>query len=73
MKKREGGPVSFTASVYKLGILRCVDLPERVARRLGAEPKQSVRVVIAGREFATGLVGRKGGGLRLFGWRFCGR
>ena len=56
----------FTAAIYRVGILRCIDVPERVRRELGAKSKVSVRVTTRGGEFTTGLVPKKGGGLRLF-------
>ncbi len=58
-------PLTFEAVVYRVGQLRCVDVPARVAKALGGG-RAPVRVRIAGAEEQTSLVPRSEGGHRLY-------
>ena len=57
---------TFEAVVYRVGQLRCVDVPSRVSAALHAVGRTPVRVRIAGAEEQTSLVPRRAGGHRLF-------
>ncbi len=59
-------PQTFTAVVYRVGQLRCVDVPPEVADALGDAGRTPVRVKIAGAEEQTSLVPKREGGHRLF-------
>ncbi len=57
---------SFEAIVYKVGQLRCVDVPPEVSAALGTARKPPVRVRAASGEEQTSLVPKREGGHRLF-------
>ncbi len=61
-----GGWQSFEAVVYKVGQLRCVDVPEEVSAALGPARKPPVLVRIEDGEEQTSLVPKREGGHRLF-------
>jgi hypothetical protein len=56
----------FTATIYKVGINRCVDVPERVTAVLGAGRAVPVLARVKQRSVRTNLVPRGGGLHRLF-------
>ena len=56
----------FSATLYKVGILRCVDVPERVSRALDAGTGMGVVVTVRGENARTSLVSRGEGAQRLF-------
>ncbi len=57
----------FEAIVYRVGQLRCVDVPAEVSEALGGEGGRTpVRVRISGAEEQTSLVPKRDGGHRLF-------
>lgn len=64
----EGSPDhrSFEAVIYKLGQLRCVDVPPEVTEALGGGARIPVKVRVNGVEDQTSLTPRKQGGHRLF-------
>ena len=69
MKLRRNSPsqcYEFIAVIYKIGILRCVSVPEEICSRFA--PARSVAVVatIAGRTMRTTLVPAGGKSYRLF-------
>ena len=57
---------TFEARIYRIGQLRCVDVPERVSKKLGAAPRIPVRVRIGEHEGQTNLVRTREGGHRLY-------
>lgn len=59
-------PQTFEVVVYKVGQLRCVDVPPEVSAALGGAGRVPVRVRTAGAEEQTSLVPRREGGHRLF-------
>jgi hypothetical protein len=58
----------FVTVIYKVGILRCVSVPEEICARLARGRKRSVAVVatVAGQSRRTTLVPAAGGSYRLF-------
>lgn len=56
----------FEAVIYKIGQLRCVDVPAVVSEQLGGERQLPVLATIGGLITPTTLVARKGGGYRLY-------
>jgi hypothetical protein len=56
----------FEAVIYRSGILRAVDVPDRFADEVRDWDYPPVVVTVAGVERATTLVPRAGGGLRLY-------
>ena len=58
--------LGFRARIYKVGILRCVDLPDRVGRHFSRWRNAPVRLAIGRHECTTRLVPRKEGGYRAF-------
>ena len=56
----------FTASIYLVGALRCVDVPAALSKSFGEGRRAPVRVRIGGVEAQTSLVPKKEGGHRLF-------
>jgi len=56
----------FRAPLYKIGMLRCVDVPLKVSRRLGGESSIAVRGRAGGVPFRTTVVARGGGAHRLY-------
>ncbi len=56
----------FRATIYAVGINRCVDVPLRVSRALGGRRAQPARGDIEGMPFTTTLTPRLGGAFRLF-------
>ncbi len=59
-------PRTFEALIYRVGQLRCVDVPPEVAAAFQTEGRTPVRVSIAGAEEQTSLVPKRDGGHRLF-------
>lgn len=59
-------PQTFEAVVYKVGQLRCVDVPPEVSAAFKGGGRKPVRVRIAGAEEQTSLVPKREGGHRLF-------
>jgi hypothetical protein len=56
----------FSATIYRVGILRCVDLPAGVAATFAEWDNAPVRVRVGRGEARTRLVPRGEGGLRCF-------
>jgi hypothetical protein len=56
----------FQARIYRVGILRCVDLPTTVSRAFADWKNAPVRVRIGTAEGRTRLVSRGGGETRVF-------
>jgi bacteriocin resistance YdeI/OmpD-like protein/uncharacterized protein DUF1905 len=56
----------FSATLYKIGINRCVDVPEEISRALGGERSIPVVVTVNGRSVRTTLLPGSGGAHRLF-------
>ncbi len=56
----------FEALIYRIGQLRCVDLPVSVAKTLDAAPRIPVRVRVGQTEGQTNLVRTHEGGYRLY-------
>lgn len=56
----------FSASIYKVGINRCVDVPKRIGDALGGRRYVPVVVSIAGHSVRTTLVPGGGGRFRAF-------
>jgi hypothetical protein len=59
-------PMRFVARIYKMGINRCVDLPEELSNALGGSRHIPVVAMVAGRSVRTTLVPAGGGRHRLF-------
>lgn len=59
-------PLAFRARIYRVGILRCVNLPERVGRHFARWRNAPVRIAIGDHTRTTRLTGRAGGGFRVF-------
>jgi hypothetical protein len=62
-------PLRFTATLYRLAMNYCVDVPLEASRALGGEPPEThVRVAgtVDGEPFRTRLTPRGGGAYRLF-------
>lgn len=57
---------TFMARIYKVGILRAIDLPERVGRRFARWRNAPVRVSVGGHVQTTRLTPRAEGGFRVF-------
>jgi hypothetical protein len=57
---------TFEARIYRIGQLRCVDVPERVSNRLGVASRIPVQVRIGEHEGQTNLVRTREGGHRLY-------
>ena len=57
---------SFRARIYKVGINRCVDVPQRVSRALGEDKYVSVKGYVEDAEIRSTIVPRGGGIYRLF-------
>ena len=57
---------SFRAKIYKIGINRCVDVPQRVSRVLGEDKYVPVKGYVEDVEIRSTLVPRGGGKYRLF-------
>jgi hypothetical protein len=58
-------PVSFTATIYKLGTNPCVDVPERVSKAFGRRGSVPVEATLHEHTFRVTLVPRGGGQHRL--------
>lgn len=58
--------LSFRAAIYRVGILRCVDVPERVGRQFAHWRNAPVRVSIGQASGCTRLVARGEGLYRVF-------
>jgi hypothetical protein len=58
--------VSFAATIYKLGINPCVDVPERVSEAYGRRGFVPVEATLHGHTFHVTLVPRGSGRHRLF-------
>jgi len=58
----------FVAVIYRVGILRCVSVPEQVCARLGRGRARTLPVVatVAGQTTRTSLLPAAGGNYRLF-------
>ena len=56
----------FRARLYRIGLLRCVDVPLHVSRRLGAGSRIPVRGNAQGVPFRSTLVSRGGGAHKLY-------
>ena len=56
----------FEALIYRIGQLRCVDLPVSVSKTLGAAPRIPVWVRVGQTEGQTNLVRTHEGGYRLY-------
>lgn len=59
-------PRRFEAALYRVGQLRCVDVPPAAVAALGGGARIPVRVSLGGREDQSALVPKRGGGHRLF-------
>ncbi|MFQ6001796.1 MAG: YdeI/OmpD-associated family protein [Anaerolineae bacterium] len=59
-------PLPFRARIYKVGINRCVDVPERVSSSLGQDTHVPVKGWVEGEPMRSTLVPRGGGRHRLF-------
>ena len=57
---------SFRAKIYKVGINRCVDVPQRISRALGQDKDVPVNGYVEDVEIRSTLVPRGGGKYRLF-------
>jgi hypothetical protein len=57
---------AFQARIYLVGVLRCVDVPDRLSKAFGEGQRLPVRVKIGSAEGQTSLVRKKDGGYRLF-------
>jgi len=57
---------SFRARIYKLGINRCVDVPQGVSRALGEDKYVPVKGCVQDVALRSTLVPRGGGKYRLF-------
>ena len=57
---------SFEAVIYRVGQLRCVDVPAEVTEALGGGARIPVRVRVGHGEDQTSLTPKKEGGHRLF-------
>ncbi|MGO9643063.1 MAG: YdeI/OmpD-associated family protein [Candidatus Acidiferrales bacterium] len=58
--------LTFSATLYKIGINRCVDVPEEISRALGGGRSVPVVVTVNGRAVRTTLLPGSGGAQRLF-------
>jgi len=58
--------MTFEARIYRVGQLRCVDVPERVSETLGSASRIPVQVRIGGSDGQTNLVRARNGGHRLY-------
>jgi len=58
--------LSFSATLYKIGINRCVDVPEEISRALGRERSVTVVATVNGCSIRTTLLPGSGGAHRLF-------
>lgn len=56
----------FSATLYKVGVNRCVDVPERVGKALGEERHVPVVVTVKGHSARTTMVPAGAGRYRLF-------
>ncbi len=56
----------FSATLYKVGVNRCVDVPERVGKALGKERYVPVVATVKGHSVRTTLVPAGAGRYRLF-------
>ena len=56
----------FEAVIYRVGQLRCVDVPQGTVETLGGGPRTPVRVRLGRGEDQSALVPKRGGGHRLF-------
>jgi hypothetical protein len=65
-KNRPPAAHRFVATIYKIGINRCVDVPEDIGRQLGPGAYVPVVAVVAGRTVQTTLVPAGGRGYRLY-------
>ncbi len=61
-----GRRVRFTGRLYRIGQLRCVDVPDAVARVLGGAGRIPVVVTIRRASGQSSLVPKRDGGHRLF-------
>ncbi len=59
-------PQTFEAVIYRVGQLRCVDVPSAVSVALSADGRTPVRVRVAGACEQSSLVPKRDGGHRLF-------
>jgi hypothetical protein len=66
MNKMPGKPLRFVARIYKMGINRCVDLPQEIGEALGGGHHLPVVAMVAGRSVSTTLVPAGAGRHRLF-------
>lgn len=60
------GPRRFRATIYRLGILRCVDVPREMSVDFAGWRHPPVRVRVGGQESASHLVPGGSGRFRLF-------
>lgn len=58
--------LTFSATLYKIGINRCVDVPEEISSALGCGRSIPVVVTVNGRSVCTTLLPGSGGAHRLF-------
>jgi len=58
--------LTFSATLYKIGINRCVDVPDEISGALGRERSIPVVVTVNGRSVSTTLLPGSGGAHRLF-------
>lgn len=58
--------VTFEARIYRIGQLRCVDVPESATQTLGSASRIPVRVRIGGSDGQTNLVRTRSGTYRLY-------
>lgn len=59
-------PHLFAATIYRVGILRCVDVPHEVGAAFAGWRHPPVRLWVGGHEATSHLVPRGGGHFRLF-------
>jgi hypothetical protein len=59
-------PIRLRATIYKVGILRCVDIPAPAVRTLGGDTYIPVNAAVNGHSFRGNLVPSGGGMRRLY-------
>ena len=59
-------PIRLRATIYKVGILRCVDIPTAAVNTLGGETYIPVNAIANGHSFRGNLVPSGGGKRRLY-------
>ncbi|HYB62674.1 MAG TPA: YdeI/OmpD-associated family protein [Methylomirabilota bacterium] len=64
--RRSAKILTFSATLYKIGINRCVDVPEEISSALGRGRRVPVVVTVNGRSVRATLLPGSGGAQRLF-------